>query len=159
MEQAHQDRTEQDTPTGRLRLETGVCAKESVYARCCGLAVHTRSVVACLLAPGPEGQPSKAIRTFGTLTTELLARSVWLTAAGCTQVAMEATGVLWKPISNVLEGSFAVLVVNAQHLTAVPGRKTDVREAEWIADRLRHGLLRPSFMPDRPQRDLRDLTR
>ena len=111
------------------------------------------------MAPGPEGQPSKAIRTFGTLTTELLARSVWLTAAGCTQVAMEATGVLWKPISNVLEGSFAVLVVNAQHLTAVPGRKTDVREAEWIADRLRHGLLRPSFMPDRPQRDLRDLTR
>jgi transposase len=132
---------------------------EIVYARCCGLDVHKRSVVACLLAPGPDGQPSKAIRTFGTMTTELVALSAWLTAAGCTHVAMESTGVFWKPIYNLLEGSFELLVVNAAHIKAVPGRKTDVRDAEWIADLLRHGLLRASFIPDRPQRDLRDLTR
>jgi transposase len=93
------------------------------------------------------------------MTGDLLALSDWLAAAGCTHVAMEATGVFWKPIYNLLEDRFAVLVVNAAHMKAVPGRKTDVRDAEWIADLLRHGLLRASFIPDRPQRELRELTR
>jgi transposase len=132
---------------------------EILYARCCGLDIHKRTVVACLFVPGAEGTPNKQIRTFGTMTNDLLALSEWLAAAECTQVAMESTGVFWKPIYNLLEGSFAVLVVNAQHVKAVPGRKTDVRDAEWIADLLRHGLLRASFIPDRPQRELRDLTR
>jgi transposase len=132
---------------------------EILYERCCGLDVHKRTVVACLLVPGAAGAPSKQIRTFGTMTADLLALSDWLAAAGCTQVAMEATGVFWKPIYNLLEDRFAVLVVNAAHIKAVPGRKTDVRDAEWIADLLRHGLLRPSFIPDRPQRELRELTR
>jgi transposase len=132
---------------------------EILYERGCGLDVHKRTVVACLFVPGPEGQPSKEIRTFGTMTSELLALSDWLAAAGCTHVAMESTGVFWKPIYNLLEGSFELVVVNAQHIKAVPGRKTDVRDAEWIADLLRHGLLRASFIPDRPQRELRELTR
>jgi transposase len=132
---------------------------EIVYERCCGLDVHKRTVVACLLVPGPAGAPSKQIRTFGTMTRDLLALSDWLAAAGCTHVAMESTGVFWKPIYNLLEGSFELVVVNAAHIKAVPGRKTDVRDAEWIADLLRHGLLRASFIPDWPQRELRELTR
>jgi transposase len=132
---------------------------EIVYPRCCGLDVHKRTVVACLLVPGPDGQAAKEIRTFGTMTGDLLALGDWLAAAGCTHVAMEATGAYWKPIYNLLEDRFVVLVVNAAHIKAVPGRKTDVRDAEWIADLLRHGLLRPSFIPDRSQRELRELTR
>jgi len=132
---------------------------EIVYERCCGLDVHKRTVVACLLVSGPAGPPTKELRTFGTMTADLLALSDWLAAAGCTHVAMEATGAFWKPIYNLLEDRFAVLVVNAAHIKAVPGRKTDVRDAEWIADLLRHGLLRASFIPERPQRELRELTR
>ena len=132
---------------------------EILYERCCGLDVHKRTVVACLLTPGPAGPPTKELRTFGAMTGDLLALSDWLAAAGCTHVAMEATGVFWKPIYNLLEDRFVVLVVNAAHIKAVPGRKTDVRDAEWIADLLRHGLLRASFIPDRPQRELRELTR
>ncbi len=132
---------------------------EIVYERCCGLDVHKRTVVACLLVPGPAGAPSREIQTFGTMTRDLLALSDWLAAAGCTHVAMESTGVFWKPIYNLLEGNFELVVVNAQHIKAVPGRKTDVRDAEWIADLLRHGLLRASFIPDRSQRELRELTR
>jgi transposase len=129
---------------------------EILYERCCGLDVHKRTVVVCLLMPGPTGAPSKQIRTFGTMTADLLALSDWLAAAGCTHVAMESTGVFWKPIYNLLEDRFALLVVNAAHIKAVPGRKTDVRDAEWIADLLRHGLLRPSFIPQRPQREVRE---
>jgi transposase len=132
---------------------------EILYARCCGLDVHKRSVMACLLTPGSDGMPTKVIRTFGTMTQDLLALSDWLTASGCTHVAMESTGVFWKPIYNLLEGAFTVLVVNAQPIKAVPGRKTDVKDAEWIAELLRHGLVRASFIPDRPQRELRELTR
>src|SRR5260221_12044993 len=132
---------------------------EILYARCCGLDVHKRSVVACLVVPGSEGKPAQEVRTFGTMTNDLLALSDWLAAAGCTQVAMESTGGFWKPIYNLLEGTFELLVVNAQHIKAVPGRKTDVRDAEWIADLFGHGLLRASFIPERPQRDLRELTR
>src|SRR3712207_2723604 len=130
-----------------------------VYPRCCGLDLHKRSVVACLLTPGPRGKPTKEVRTFGTMTDDLLALSDWLAAAGCTHVAMESTGVLWKPIFNLLEGSFELLLVNAHHVKAVPGRKTDVKDSEWLADLLRHGLLKASFVPDRPQRELRELTR
>ena len=130
-----------------------------VYARCCGLDVHKQTVVACLITPGAHGRAQKEIRTFGTMTDELLALGDWLTAAGCTHVAMESTGVYWKPIWNLLEGQFELLLVNAQHIKAVPGRKTDVKDCEWIADLLRHGLLRPSFVPDRDQRELRELTR
>ncbi|HSH79034.1 MAG TPA: IS110 family transposase [Herpetosiphonaceae bacterium] len=132
---------------------------EVVYPRCCGLDVHKKVVVACLLTPGPDGLPSKTIRTFGTMTADLLALADWLTAAGCTHVAMESTGVYWKPIWNLLEQRFHLLLVNARHIKAVPGRKSDVRDSEWIADLLQHGLLRGSFVPDRAQRELRELTR
>jgi transposase len=139
-----------------------------VHERCCGLDVHKQTVVACLLTPGvpgavggPEGKgrPSKEVRTFGTMTADLLALADWLVAADCTHVVMESTGVYWKPVWNVLEGSCALLLVNAQHVKQVPGRKTDVKDAEWLADLLRHGLLRGSFVPDQPQRELRELTR
>jgi transposase len=109
--------------------------------------------------PGADGQPDKQIRTFGTMTADLLALADWLAAAQCTHVALESTGVFWQPIYNVLEDRFTLLLVNARHIKAVPGRKTDVKDCEWIADLLRHGLLRPSFVPDRPQRELRELTR
>jgi len=132
---------------------------EVVYPICCGLDVHKKSVVACLLRPGLAGRPLRELRTFGTMTVDLLALSDWLATAGVTHVAMESTGVYWKPIYNLLEGLFTVLVVNAQHIKHVPGRKTDVKDAEWIATLLRHGLLRPSYVPDRAQRDLRELTR
>lgn len=112
---------------------------EILYDLCCGLDVHKRTVVACLLVPGPAGESSREIRTFGTMTADLLVLSDWLAEAGCTHVAMESTGVFWKPIYNLLEDRFALIVANAQHIKAVPGRKTDVRDAEWIADLLRHG--------------------
>jgi transposase len=130
-----------------------------IYPRCCGLDIHTKTVVACLLT-SEEGQPpAKPIRTFGTMTTDLLALADWLHTAGCPHVAMESTGVYWRPIDNLLEGLFTLLVVNAQHMQAVPGRKTDVKDAAWIAELLRHGLLRGSFSPSKPPRQLRELTR
>jgi transposase len=130
-----------------------------VHERCCGLDVHQKTVVACLITPGPDGQPQKEIRTFGTMTEDLLELADWLRARQCRWVGMEATGTYWKPIWNLLEDEFDLLLVNARHLKAVPGRKTDVKDGEWLADRLRHGLLRGSFVPDRPQRELRELTR
>ena len=130
-----------------------------VYPRCCGLDVHQKTVVACLLTLEVNGQRRKQIETFGTMTADLAKLVEWLKAAGCTHVAMESTGVYWKPVYNLLEGQFEILVVNAQHLKAVPGRKTDVLDAEWIADLLQHGLLRGSFVPSADQRELRDLTR
>lgn len=130
-----------------------------LYERCCGLDVHKKTVVACLICSGKCGRTDRQIRTFGTATADLLELAEWLHAEKCTHVAMESTGVYWKPIYNLLEGDLQVLVVNAHHLKTVPGRKTDVRDAEWIADLLRHGLLRASFIPPAPQRELRDLTR
>src|SRR5215212_5635568 len=130
-----------------------------VYERCCGLDVHKRTVVACLLTPGPRGQPQKEVRTFGTMTAEVLAMAEWLAAHEATHVAMESTGVYWKPIWNLLEDRFTLLLVNARHVKAVPGRKTDAKDCEWLAELLRHGLLRGSFVPDRNQRGLRELTR
>jgi transposase len=130
-----------------------------LYSRCCGIDIHKRTAVACLIVPGPNGQPSKTLRTFGTMTDDLLALADWLTSESVSHVALEATGVYWKPLWNLLEASFALVLANPQHIKAVPGRKTDVKDAEWIADLLRHGLLRGSFVPDRPQRELRELTR
>ena len=130
-----------------------------VYTHCCGLDVHKRNVVACLITPGPDGRPLKSVQTFGTMTEELLALADWLAAAGCTHVALESTGVYWQPVYNLLEDRFQLLLANARHIKAVPGRKTDVRDCEWLADLLRHGLLQPSFVPARPQRELRELTR
>jgi transposase len=130
-----------------------------LYPRCCGLDIHKKVVVACLVTPGADGQPRKEVRSFGAMTADLLQLADWLAAAGCTHVAMESTGVYWKPIYNLLEGSFTLLLANARHIKTVPGRKTDVRDCEWIADLLRHGLIQASFVPDRAQRELRDLTR
>ena len=132
-----------------------------LYERCCGLDVHKKTVVACVLMPGAAGaaEPAKQIRTFATMTADLLALADWLAAQGVTHVAMESTGVYWHPVWNVLEGQFDLLLVNAQHIKAVPGRKTDVRDCEWLAQLLRHGLVRGSYVPDRPQRELRELTR
>lgn len=130
-----------------------------MYERCCGLDVHKKNVVACLVVIDAQGELTKQTRTFSTMTHQLLELADWLAAAGCTHVAMESTGSFWKPVYNLLEGLFELVVVNAQHFKAVPGRKTDVRDAEWLADLLRHGLLRPSFIPSAPQRELRELTR
>lgn len=130
-----------------------------LYPCCCGVDVHKKTVVACLLITDRAGRVRQTIRSFGTWTAELLTLVDWLAAAGCTHVAMESTGVYWKPVYNLLEGQFEVLVVNAHHLKAVPGRKTDVQDAAWIADLLRHGLVRGSFVPPAAQRELRDLTR
>ncbi len=130
-----------------------------VYERCCGIDLHKRSVTACVLTPGGGGWPTKEIRTFDTMTADLLALGDWLAQAGITHVAMESTGVYWKPLWNLLEERFTLLLVNAAHVKVVPGRKRDVGDAEWLADLLRHGLLRASFVPDRPARELRELTR
>ena len=130
-----------------------------VYKRCCGLDVHKKVIVACLLLLEPDGELRQEIRKFGTMTEDLLALLDWLQQAGCTQVAMESTGVYWKPIYNILEGHLEVVVVNAQHLKGVPGRKTDVLDAEWLAECFQLGLLKASFIPPAPVRELRDLTR
>jgi len=130
-----------------------------VYPRCAGLDVHLRTVVACRIAPGGDGKPRREVKTYRTMSGDLAALADWLAAEEVTHVAMESTGVYWKPVLNLLENRFHVLLVNAQHIKAVPGRKTDVRDCEWIADLLRHGLLKPSFVPDRAQRELRELTR
>jgi transposase len=132
---------------------------EVLYPRCCGLDVHKKTVVACVLLTEVGKAVRKAVRTFPTMSADLLGVADWLRECGCTHVAMESTGVYWRPIYNVLEDEFTLLVVNAQHIKAVPGRKTDVADSEWIADLLRHGLLRASFIPPRPQRELRELTR
>jgi transposase len=130
-----------------------------VHPRCCGIDVHKREVQACLVLSTTDGGVRQEQRTFGTTTAELLGLLDWLVAAGCTHVAMESTGVYWKPLQNLLEGHVEVLVVNAAHIKQVPGRKTDVSDAAWIAGLLRHGLLKASFIPERAQRELRELTR
>ncbi len=133
---------------------------EIVYAICCGLDVHKKQVTACLRRREANGHVTKEVKPFGTTTVELLALLDWLLAAGCTHVAMESTGVYWKPVFTLLEGSFEqVLVVNAQHVKALPGRKKDTLDAEWLAQLLQHGLLRGSFIPPAPIRELRAATR
>ncbi len=130
-----------------------------LYQRCCGLDVHKQRVSACLLLPGNDRRQQKVARSFGTTTSQLQALKEWLVAADCTHVAMESTGPYWKPVYNILEDSFTLILANAQHIKALPGRKTDVGDAEWIADLLQHGLIRSSFIPSRPLRELRELTR
>jgi transposase len=124
-----------------------------------GLDVHKKTVVAHARITDTRGRVTRHTRTFGTMTADLLALAAWLLQLEVTHIAMESTGEYWKPVYNILEGSFIVLVVNAQHIKNVPGRKTDVKDAEWLADLLCHGLVRGSFIPPQPQRDLRDLTR
>lgn len=130
-----------------------------LYACCAGLDVHKKTVVVCRMKAEGAGPSRREIRTFSTMTGDLLSLSDWLQEWECTHVAMESTGDYWKPIFNVLEANFEVLLVNAQHVKRVPGRKTDVQDAEWLAELLQHGLLKASFIPPAPQRDLRDLTR
>jgi transposase len=127
---------------------------EVLYPWCCGLDVHKKVVVACVMTP--KGRDT---RSFGTVTAELLRLREWLKDSGVTHIGMESTGVYWKPIWNLLEDGFNLILVNARHLHNVPGRKTDVKDAEWIAEVLRHGLVRGSFVPDREQRELREVTR
>jgi transposase len=132
---------------------------QTLVERGCGLDVHQATVVACLLILGKDGKVRKQVRTFATTTRELVSLRAWLLAEGCTHVAMESTGVYWKPIYAILEGALEIVVANAQHVKKVPGRKTDVKDAEWLADLLCHGLLRSSFVPPKPIRELRDLVR
>jgi transposase len=132
---------------------------ELLYRCCAALDVHKASVVACRVRTLANGQKQQEIQSFGTTTPELLRLLDWLREWGVTHVAMESTGEYWKPVYYLLEGHVELLLVNARHVQQVPGRKTDVKDAEWLADLLRHGLLRASFVPGREQRDLRDLTR
>ncbi len=127
---------------------------EVLLTSCCGLDVHAQTVVACLITHG-----RKTIRTFSTMTEQLLLLADWLESEQCTQVAIESTGVYWRPVFNILEGLMPVMLVNARHVKAVPGRKTDIRDCEWLADLLRHGLLTASFIPPPEIRELRELTR
>jgi len=124
-----------------------------------GLDVHKATVVACVRRMLEGGRIEKEVRTFGATTRELLELSDWLGQKGVTHVAMEATGVYWKPVWNVMEGRFELVLANARHIQNVPGRKTDVKDCEWIAQLMQYGLLSPSFVPERPQRELRDLVR
>jgi len=127
--------------------------------RCCGLDVHQKTVVASVRILGPTGEVTRETRTFGTTTRELEALAAWLRPFQITHIAMEATGVLWKPVWHVLEPEWQLLLVNPLHLKRVPGRKSDVQDAEWIAQLLQCGLLRGSFVPPVAIRELRDLTR
>ena len=132
---------------------------EVVYRHCAGLDVHKKVVVAAIIVLDALGKLYRETRSFGTMTGDLLELSDWLLSLGVTHVAMESTGEYWKPVYNILENNFELLLINAQHIKAVPGRKTDVNDAEWIAELLRHGLLRASFVPPLGQRELRELTR
>jgi transposase len=129
-----------------------------LYARCCGIDAHKTFVVACL-SIWEEGGSRKEVRQFGTMSRDLIALREWLLAAQCTHVSMESTGVYWRTVYSHLYGYFELVVANAQHLKGVPGRKTDVLDAEWLADLLQHGLLKASYVPGPDQQDLRDLTR
>lgn len=134
-------------------------AMQVVHARCAGLDVHKKTVSACISVCQAEGAKQQQMRVFGTFTSDLLVLADWLKEAGVTHVAMEATGVYWRPVWAVLEGQFEQMLVNPQHIKVVPGRKTDAKDCEWIADLLQHGLLKGSFVPPTPVQDLRDLTR
>lgn len=132
---------------------------EVLYGRCCGLDVHKSSVTACVRIQETGRKPCKTVRRFGAMTADLRALANWLTEQQVTHVVMESTGVYWKPVWNILEGRFTLILANAQHVKNVPGRKTDTKDSEWLAELLQHGLLAGSFVPPRLIRDLRDLTR
>ena len=131
---------------------------EVMYPRCCGPDVHKSSITACVLI-AQSGKPVKHIRRVGCTTRELRELVFWLQEFGVDHVAMESTGVYWKPVWDVLENHFQIVLANAQHIKAVPGRETDTKDCQWIAELLQHGLLRGSFIPPLVIRDLRDLTR
>jgi transposase len=132
---------------------------EAIVERTCGLDVHQATVVACLLVGAADRKPRKEVRTFGTMTPDLIRLREWLRSEGCTHVGMESTGIYWMPVYTMLEGAFELVVGNATHIKQVPGRKTDVKDSEWIADLVRHGLIRRSFVPPKSLRELRDLLR
>ena len=132
---------------------------DTIFENVAGLDVHQKTVVACVRRLQPKGAVKEQVRTFGTMTGDLLEMSDWLASEGVTHVAMESTGVLWKPVWNILDGRFELLLVNPRGLKRVPGRKSDVSDSQWIAQLLQCGLLRSSFVPSRPQRELRELTR
>ena len=132
---------------------------EVLYPSCAGLDVHKNSVVACVRIHGANGRASRETRTFATHTAALLELDAWLSEHQCTHVVMEATGVYWKPVWHILEANFELILANAQHVKNVPGRKSDVNDAQWLADLLAHGLVRSSHVPERPIQELRDLTR
>lgn len=132
---------------------------EVLYASCCGIDIHKKSITVCVLIRELGRKEQKQIRAFGTTTSEILSCGDWLRDLGVTHIAMESTGVYWRPVWNLLEGQFELLLANATHIKNVPGRKTDVKDSEWIAQLLQHGLLKPSFVPDTALRDLRELSR
>jgi transposase len=132
---------------------------EPLLERCAGLDVHKQTVVACRITPHEQRGWQSEVRTFGTTTAQLLQLADWLQMGEVSHVAMESTGVYWKPIFNLLESQCQILLVNAKHIKQVPGRKTDVKDAEWIAQLLQHGLLKASYVPEAPQRQLRDMVR
>lgn len=132
---------------------------EILYPQCAGMDVHQKTIVACTLISGKDGQVESETRTFGTMTKDLFELLKWLEAKAVTHIAMESTGIYWKPVYNILEGYFDLTLANAYHIKNVPGRKTDVSDAEWIAKLLRVGLIKPSFVPSEDLRELRDLCR
>lgn len=132
---------------------------EKIYAAVAGLDVHQATIAACRRRVMDSRRTEKEVRTFGTMTPDLLALADWLGEWGVTHVAMESTGVYWKPVFNILESQFEVVLANAQHIKQVPGRKTDVKDCEWIAQLMMHGLIRPSYIPELPIREVRDLVR
>lgn len=132
---------------------------EVLLERCAGIDVHKAMLMVCVRRMDKSGRTRKSVQEFGTTTAEILRMADWMARAGVTHAAMESTGVFWKPLWNLLEGRFELVLCNAQHIKRVPGRKTDVQDCEWIAQLLQHGLLEPSFVPERPMRELRDLTR
>jgi transposase len=158
----HEEETAQSfevAPSAGQILKKRVTDMNLIHTCCAGLDVHKKTVVACIRRVSADGSISSQVRTFGTMTAELVALADWLDAEGVSHVAMESTGVYWKPVYNLLEGLFEVILVNAHRLKHVPGRKTDVKDAEWIAQLLQYGLLSPSFIPPPSIRELRDLTR
>jgi transposase len=132
---------------------------DTLYPRCAGIDVHKGNVVVCVRCCDRPGKVFEEVRTFSAMTADLLALADWLAQHGITHVAMESTGVYWKPVFNILESGVHVMLVNAEHIKQVPGRKTDVKDCQWIAQLLQHGLLKASFVPPQPIRELRDLTR
>jgi transposase len=142
------------------KKKSSVAGLGAFYARVCGMDVHKNSVVACVrILNAKDGTVQSTLRRFGTMTADLVELRQWLMEQQVTHAAMESTGVYWQPVFNLLEGHVEVWVVNAQHIKKVPGRKTDMKDAEWIAPLMQWGLLKPSFVPQRQQRELRDLTR
>jgi transposase len=134
-------------------------AMDTLYPRCAGIDVHKGNVVVCVRRADRPGKPLEEVRTFSTMTGDLLALADWLAGLGVTHVAMESTGAYWKPVFNILEGGVHIILVNAEHIKKVPGRKTDVKDCQWLAQLRQHGLLKASFVPPQPIRELRDLTR